>query len=333
MELIAVLIRVALAGVFAVAGIAKFARYRTWHASLEEFGVPPSVSTVVSAILPVVELIVAALILIPRFTAIGALAALTLVCIFITAILYNLIQGRRPACNCFGQLHSAPIGSATLVRNALLAFGAMFFTIPAFGIALNAALIIALTIVLILALLARALERQRHILDRLSELEDRDDSPGIESGTSPAPLTVGSPAPLFSLKSLDGAEVTLEDILTNLRTSILIFVQNNCGPCVALMPSISRWHRIQSDQTNLIVISKSSEDAFRKRLSKLRADWILLDGEKQVAKDYRATMSPAAVLVRPDGTIGSTVVFGETEITSLVENAVVPDSVIQDATG
>jgi Peroxiredoxin len=332
MELIAFLIRAVMAAVFAIAAIAKIGGYRSSRGSLEEFGVRPQLSKALAIVLPIAELTVAVLLMVPRLATIGALAALTLVCIFTTAILYNLILGRRPECNCFGQIHSSPIGSATLVRNAFLAVGAILLTIPSFGITVGISIIIVFTIVLILALLARTLARQRDILERISEHEDRSDNRQAAAKSLPDTLPLGSPAPEFSLQNIDGGKATLKDILAGGRTSVLIFLSNNCGPCVALMPSISRWHRNQSRRANLVVIGKSSEDGFRKRLGKLKADWILLDGEKQISKAYRVTMSPAAVLIRPDGSIGSAVAFGETEITSLVEHAENHNSVIQDAT-
>lgn len=327
MELIGFLIRALMAAVFAVAAIAKFAGHRSSRRSLEEFGFRPEVSKVLATVLPIAEMVVAAMLLIPGAARIGSLAAFTLVCGFTTVILYNLILGRRPECNCFGQIHSSRIGSGTLVRNAFLALAAMFLTIPAFGITLNIWVIIAFTMALILALLARTLERQQDILERISEVEDG--SPAARS--LPEPLPLGSAAPDFRLERLDGAEVALKDILASAQTSIFIFLSNNCGPCIELMPSISHWHGNQSRKTNLVVIGGSSENGFRKRLGKLRADWILLDGERQISRDYRATMSPAAVLIRPDGSIGSAVAFGETEITSLVEHAEDHASLIQDA--
>src|SRR5205085_11239986 len=51
----------------------------------------------------------------------GAVGALVLLLIFVAGIGYNLALGRTPDCHCFGQLHSAPAGWSTLVRNLVLA--------------------------------------------------------------------------------------------------------------------------------------------------------------------------------------------------------------------
>jgi peroxiredoxin len=41
--------------------------------------------------------------------------------LFVAGIGYNLARGRTPDCHCFGQLHSAPAGWSTLIRNLVLA--------------------------------------------------------------------------------------------------------------------------------------------------------------------------------------------------------------------
>jgi hypothetical protein len=63
-------------------------------------------------------LLVAGLALLPVATAWwGAVAALALLALFLAAIAFSFARGRRPDCHCFGQLHSAPIGSRTVIRN------------------------------------------------------------------------------------------------------------------------------------------------------------------------------------------------------------------------
>ncbi len=71
-------------------------------------------------LLPFAELI-CAVALIPVASAWwGATGVLTLLLCFIAGISVSLMQGRRPDCHCFGQLHSSPIGWRTLVRNIVL---------------------------------------------------------------------------------------------------------------------------------------------------------------------------------------------------------------------
>jgi hypothetical protein len=46
--------------------------------------------------------------------------------VFVAGISFNLARGRKPDCHCFGQLHSAPVGWTTLLRNGVLAAVAGF---------------------------------------------------------------------------------------------------------------------------------------------------------------------------------------------------------------
>jgi hypothetical protein len=51
---------------------------------------------------------------------IGAIATLSLLLSFILVMIYNLAKARKPDCHCFGELHSTPISSSTVVRNGTL---------------------------------------------------------------------------------------------------------------------------------------------------------------------------------------------------------------------
>ena len=118
--------RLLLGGVFTVAGVAKLADLPGSRKALAGFGVPAVLVGPLGLLLPLVELAVAAA-LIPRSTApYGAAAALVLLLVFAAGIGTSLVRGRRPACHCFGQLHSEPVGWPVLMRNAALGAVAAF---------------------------------------------------------------------------------------------------------------------------------------------------------------------------------------------------------------
>ena len=113
--------RLLLAAVFAVAALAKLADREGSRQAVVAFGAPRPLAAPLALALPLAELAVAVLLL-PAATALaGALGALGLLLLFSAAIALNLVRGREPECHCFGQLHSAPAGPRTLVRNGLLA--------------------------------------------------------------------------------------------------------------------------------------------------------------------------------------------------------------------
>jgi uncharacterized membrane protein YphA (DoxX/SURF4 family) len=120
MSLILLFVRVLLAGVFLVAGLAKLADLAGSRKAVRDFGIPVVFASPLGTLLPLAELLVAVLLL-PVATAWwGAVGALVLLLVFVGGISYNLAQGRTPDCHCFGQLHSAPVGWPTLARNAVL---------------------------------------------------------------------------------------------------------------------------------------------------------------------------------------------------------------------
>ncbi len=112
--------RLALACVMAVAGIAKLGSQGEVRETLAGFGVPQALVKPAGVALAAAELIVAAL-LVPAATATAAAAAAAaLLAVFCVAIGVAIGRGRRPDCNCFGRVHSRPVGWRTIVRNVVL---------------------------------------------------------------------------------------------------------------------------------------------------------------------------------------------------------------------
>ena len=108
------LTRIVLAIVFAVAGIAKLANPNGTRAMAKDFGVPEALTGIFAILLPIAEL-TCAFLLLPASTArVGAIATLALLVVFIIGIAVSLARGKRPDCNCFGQINSEPIGASTI---------------------------------------------------------------------------------------------------------------------------------------------------------------------------------------------------------------------------
>jgi uncharacterized membrane protein YphA (DoxX/SURF4 family)/thiol-disulfide isomerase/thioredoxin len=119
-ELALLIGRLLLASVFLLAGVAKYADPKGTTKAFTDFGLPRAMAALVALVLPVVEAGVA-IALVPVASAWhGACGALALLGIFIGGIVFAMVRGRKPDCRCFGQLHSAPVGPSTLVRNGVL---------------------------------------------------------------------------------------------------------------------------------------------------------------------------------------------------------------------
>src|SRR5689334_6654681 len=104
-----ILLRVALTLMFAIAGFTKFADRAGTEKAVVDFGAPQRFARPVATLLPFAEFATALLLMFRGTAWWGSLASLALLLVLTIAISYNLWKGRRPDCNCFGQLHSAPI--------------------------------------------------------------------------------------------------------------------------------------------------------------------------------------------------------------------------------
>jgi len=272
--------RLLLAAIFGVAGFSKLASAARARESVIEFGVPASLATPITVALISGELAVAIVLLRSATVWYGAIGALVLLSFFSVAIAANLLRDRRPNCNCFGQLHTAPIGWPTFARNVALAAVAVLviaygrdaqtrvgWTIsltPAEWLATTAVLVLFALLGVIATLLAQVLRQQGRMLLRFEGIEER---LGIGARRAPASsragLTPGTPAPAFTLPDLEGISRSLGHVLSAKKPALFVFSNPACGQCQALLPEIAEWRRELGDTLTIAVITEDSADANR----------------------------------------------------------------------
>jgi peroxiredoxin len=354
MEALLIVARLLLASVFALAGAAKLADRAGSRGALLDFGVPAVLAGPLGLLLPLAELAVAAA-LVPAASAWwGGIGALVLLLVFLIGIGSNLALGRRPDCRCFGQLHAAPVGPSTLTRNAALAVVAAFVVLAgplaqpspvawASGLTTTELLIVGLGgigvgVLVVQTWLLFQIARQVGLLSRLDVLPTSPGAmaagalPGLleAAGRNGQPaaaqprqgLPVGASAPEFSLPSLEGPTVSLAELRARGRPVLLLFMDPNCGPCTALLPHVASWQRRHAEEATIAVLSRGELAANRAKFSEHGVASVLLQREYEVADAFRAHGTPAAVLVRVDGTIGSPVALGSDQIRTLVWTSV-----------
>ncbi len=345
MDLVLLLARLLLAVVFVVAGLAKLVDRAGSRQALIDFGVPARLVTPLAVLLPLAELAVAVALIPTAWAWWGALGALALLLLFAAAIGYNLARGRTPDCHCFGQLHSAPVGWSTLVRNLVLAAVAGFVVglgrtnagasvLDWLGTLTIAQRIELVVVVLVVALqvvegwaFLQILRQQGYLLLRLQEMEKKLAESGTQATAEvPYPavagLPVGTAAPAFGLPGLYGETITLDFLRASGKPVLLVFSDPECGPCNALLPEIARWQRDYTAKLTLALISRSAPEANRAKASGHGIIHVLLQQDREVAEAYQAHGTPCAVLIRLDGTIGSALVCGAEPIRALVAQAV-----------
>ena len=107
--------------VLVVAGTIKAAGPARWSAEASALGVP----SVVVKVLPVVEVVIGALVIVGVARPWPALAALALLVVF-TGVLARVVgRADAPSCACFGGWSRRPIGPRHLIRNAVLIVAAV----------------------------------------------------------------------------------------------------------------------------------------------------------------------------------------------------------------
>jgi peroxiredoxin len=277
---------------------------------------------------------------------------------FIAVIGRSLARGRAPDCNCFGRLSAGPVGRKTLVRNGFFAAlaGAVIIAGPgramasAFGwLGLltpiqRASFVAAVALVALLAfegwLLVNLVRQNGRILNRVTALETavasggghRTDLPLLPSRDASNDhrhshqhgaqrgLPVGDMAPPVRLPDLDGDEVDLADLRGT--PTVLLFWSPTCGFCQQMLPDLLAWDaKTPTDVPKLVIVSTGSAED--NRALGLTAP-VLLDPGFATAGAFGATGTPQAVLVDPNGAIGSPLAAGAHAVLRLVNTRLSP---------
>ncbi len=341
---LALVSRLVLAVVFAVAGGAKLKDRRGTRGTVIDFGAPQRLAGPLAIVIPLAELTVACLLVPPATASAGAIGALALLLIFSAAIAFNLARGRAPECHCFGQLRSAPTGWRTLGRNGVLAAIALLALVGSLmdpswsaGAGLGDVgtadlVMIALAAISTVVLVGSAfvvlslLRSYGRVLVRLERLEAAVEGAGIGLGDGDEPPAVGlepgTPAPTFSVASLDGEAVTLDGLLARGLPLFLVFTSQDCAACEVLLPRIAEWQREHADRlTTAVAVDRQTHG-----LATGNGDLahVFVDDGLRLSTAFGAVGTPSAVLIAPDGTIASWVASGSESVERLVEQVLDP---------
>ncbi|MFN7985433.1 MAG: redoxin domain-containing protein [Vicinamibacterales bacterium] len=354
--------RLVLAAVFATAGVAKLAGRQAAARSFVEFGVPKSLAASAVAALALAELLCAVTV-VPSGTArFGALGIAGLLTLFVAVILWTLARGRRPACACFGQVKSEPIGPAVLARNTVLW---LIAAVVAWDAAPNAAglqtgatwpdaarvmaasssasvvAMVALTgLAIVSAVLMSVLRQYGRLLVRVEHIESE---LGIEPGSEPAGLAVGTAAPAFTVSSLEGVSLSLSEIQSRVKSAVLVFVEPGCAPCGELLPDVaaaqakSVWLGSSDDashtggvdgrvrlsgvaaRTAVVVVSQGDVRENRSKMAGVGVRNVFLQRTREVADAYKVVGTPSAVRIT-NGVVATPLAAGPDAVRALLDD-------------
>lgn len=113
MSAVGLMASVLLGLVFLVSGGAKIAAGPAWPEQALGLGAPP----IVVPVLPWVEIVLGATLVMQLAPVVAAGAALLLLAAFTALIVRRLLQGRHPPCACFGSWSARPLGAGHVARN------------------------------------------------------------------------------------------------------------------------------------------------------------------------------------------------------------------------
>lgn len=325
MTIVTLLARFLLAGVFVVSGVGKALDPRSTRSAFREFGIPAVASTPLTFVVPLLELVLAASLILATTAYEGSIGAVVLLCMFSAGIGLNLLNGRTPDCHCFGQIHSAPIGLRTLARNAVLAGLGVLIILEHGGsplptwwrsqsVAARIATVEGAVVIVALALGASVLwqlfVRYGALLQRFEQMEASQGRVGAGSTKQMAPA--------FELGGLYGETISLASLMAKRQPLVLIFSDPNCGPCNALVPDLVRWQRELRSHFYLAVVSRGGVQANLEKFASAGVSDVLVQHDNEVADAYGVRGTPSAVVVTTDGTFDGPPVPGTEGIRSRV---------------
>ncbi len=335
MEIVLLIIRLILFGVFAVAGISKLLDPAGSAKAMREFGTPEEFTKFFAYALPFAEIVFAVCFLFTTMSWIGAVGALILLLSFIGGMVWQIAQGRAPDCHCFGQIHSEPVGKKSLVRNiifALLALVLIGFGRTDQGLELannnsgmlQMLLILSLVIlgIVLLGYLIKLTDQQNEIVRRLGLLEfaggEVEPVERNEAGDPSDGLPIGAPLPDFAIPDLSGRSVQFDHLLSDNKPFIFFFVGAQCAPCETMMPEIREWETELAAKLKFVFVSHGEAGANREKFAE-GSRTVLVEPKREFAASVNAKWTPTALFVNSDGNIASHIAAGDIAIRRLVE--------------
>src|SRR4051794_9152021 len=293
---------------------------------MRDFGVPGRFARAAGLLLPLAELVAAVALIFKPTAQWGAALALVLLLGFIAGIANALRKGMAPDCHCFGQIHSAPAGPETLIRNGILAAAALFAVIQGPGPAIDSwfsdrstAELVAVVLGIGGGLLALfSLQLWTEVRQLRKDLILSRNQAARSAALAPPGLPVGTEAPEFEVKTLDGDPVTLDDLRAEGRPLLMMFTSPGCGSCAEIFPSVRRWQQTLSERLTIAVLSTRSAKDNQALVDEHGLERLLLQEGGEVIESYRVRGTPTAVLVDPDGKIASVAAESVFEIEPMV---------------
>jgi peroxiredoxin len=139
-------------------------------------------------------------------------------------------------------------------------------------------------------------------------------------------LPAGTPAPDFTLPTLDGAEISLAAYRG--RRLLLVFSDPNCGPCNQLAPQLEQFHR-RTAAVEILMVSRGDREANRAKAQEHGLTFpTVLQKQWEVSREYAIFATPIAYWIDEHGITAEEVAVGVEPILALLARASGPEAIL-----
>ena len=123
----------------------------------------------------------------------------------------------------------------------------------------------------------------------------------------PDMLEVGSEAPTFSVRQLDGTEVTNQDYPN--KEIAMIFISSNCGPCREKIPQLQELY-LKAEKAGIAMLVLNMEDVERTRsfAEEIQLEmplFALPTGSNLINQTFKVPGTPSYYIIDRKGNISS----------------------------
>jgi peroxiredoxin len=135
-------------------------------------------------------------------------------------------------------------------------------------------------------------------------------------------LPAGTPAPEFTLPTLDGGELSLAAYRG--RRLLIVFSDPNCGPCDQLAPQLEQFHR-RTAAVDILMVTRGEREANRAKAAEHGLTFpVVLQKQWEVSRDYAMFATPIGYLIDEAGLTAENIAVGAEPILALLSRASEP---------
>ncbi len=301
-----------------VAGSAKLADLRYATKAMQGLGLPGAFWLPWAPLIAVLEIGTAAVLLSTSLAIYGAAMSFVIMAGASATVGYNLAVGERPECGCFGSLAPSRINRLTLLRTCFFCAASAWLAWllhdrPAFalGAQLSAGLLsqpVAVRLLgaetMVVICLGVFYLSGRHNAERLARSIGEDTPRANPSPRPPAAgAIVGTAAPEFELRGLDGAVQSLASLRSLERPVLLVFVEPGNGACRSLLGDLAPWQSQSENLLTLVVIGRGRSDQNAREFKTLGIRNFLIQRDREVSDKYGCPGMPGGLTIGTDGLV------------------------------